>query len=169
MAYKRQGFADGMTLTAEHLKAMEDGIIGAFTGIQYVESAVNGTEEKVNLRDLESGVYMIYGYFSPYKDSNMSIGCNDLVHIIRKDAGTHLMCISPLNAKLTFIEILVDETQPGGHTYTRQNFNLWDIHGLLARVDALENGAVALTDAETGKRYKLSVVNTKLTMEEVTE
>ena len=168
MVYERQGFADDMVLTAAHLKAMENGIIGAYSGIQYIESAING-KEQVHLRDLESGVYRIYGYFSPYRDSNSSIACDDLIHVARKDAGTHIMCISPLNAKITFFEILVDETQPGGHTHTRQNFSLWDLHGLLARVDALENGAVALTDAETGKQYKLAVVNAKLTMEEVSE
>lgn len=141
MAYEKLGLKDGTVLTAAHIAHLEQGIADAYTGIKYVESAVNGEEEKVNLRDLESGVYMIYGYFSPYKDSHMSIGCNDLIHVIRKDAGTHLMCVSPLNAKLTFMEILVDETAPGGHTYIRQNFNLWDLHGLIDRVAALEAAA----------------------------
>jgi len=135
--YEELNLPNGTILTAEHIAHLEAGIKSMYTGIKYVESAVNG-KPKVDLRDLESGVYMIYGYFSPYKDSNISIGCNDLVHVVRKDAGTHLMCISPLNCKLTFFEILVDETNEKGFTYTRQNVNVLDLHALIARVEALE-------------------------------
>lgn len=138
MAYTKQGFADGQTLTAAHLKAMEQGIIDATTGIIRVESYVND-KPIVHLRDLESGVYMLYGYFSPYQnsDSTMPID-NELVHVAHVSAGSHLVCISPLNAKLTFIEILVDEAGYGGHTYTTQNFDMLAINGLLDRVAALE-------------------------------
>lgn len=148
MAYEKLGLQDGEVLTAEHIAHMEAGISEAYTGIKYVESAVNG-KPKVDLRDLESGVYMICGYFSPYKDSNISIGCNDLVHVVRKDAGTHLMCVSPLNCKLTFFEILVDETNPQGYTYSRQNINVLDLYGLISRVEALEQaiaGGVETTE-----------------------
>lgn len=143
--YEKLNIRDGDILTAEHLAHIEQGIAGAYTGIQYVESAVNG-KEKVDLRDLESGVYMIYGYFSPYKDSNISIGCNDLIHVAHKDAGSHIMCISPLNAKITFFEILVDESNAKGFTYTRQSFDMLELHGLIARVEALEQAIATETD-----------------------
>lgn len=107
------------------------------TGIKRVESL--NTEKLVQLRDLETGVYMLYGYFSPYENSDTSMIFNDtIVMISRKDAGTHLMCLTALNCKINFLEILVDETAEKGYTYTRTDINLLDLHGLIARVEALE-------------------------------
>lgn len=178
MAYERQGFVDDMVLTAHHLKLMENGIIDAESGIEYVESAING-KEQVHLRDLESGVYKIYGYFSPFKDSHSSIACDDLIHVARKDAGSHIMCISPLNAKLTFFEILVDETAPGGHTYTRQNFEMFELHALIEKVGNLEelttedktNLVASINNAYTALNEAiddLKKVNGLLTVETIT-
>lgn len=138
MAYTKQGFTDGQTLTAAHLEAMEQGIIDATTGIIRVESYVDD-KPMVHLRDLESGVYMLYGYFSPYQNSDSTIAVdNELVHVARLDAGSHIMSISPLNAKIGFVEILVDEAGYNGHTFTRQSFDMLAINGLLERVAALE-------------------------------
>lgn len=119
-------------------KLDEGGVGGA--GIKRVESMDTSSPEKlVQLRDLESGVYMLYGYFSPHVGSDTTMIFNDaLVSIARKDAGTHLMCLTALNCKINFIEILVDESSPTGYTYTRTDINLLDLHGLIARVEALE-------------------------------
>lgn len=138
MAYKKLNLTDDSVLTAAHLAHFEKGIEEAHTGIIRVESYVHD-KPMVNLRDLESGVYMLYGYFSPYQDSDSTLPIdNELVHVARLSAGSHIMCISPLNAKLTFVEILVDETGYAGHTYTTQNFDMLAINGLLDRVSALE-------------------------------
>ena len=137
MAYEKLNLPDDAILTAEHLAHFEKGIEEAHTGIIRVESAING-KPQVNLRDLESGTYYLYGYFSPYQDSHSSITCEDLVHVAHRNAGSHLMCMSALNAKITFIEILVDENAEGGHTFTRQSFDMLAINGLLDRVAALE-------------------------------
>lgn len=118
---------------------LDDGGVGG-AGIKRVESLDTSSPEKlVQLRDLDSGVYMLYGYFSPYRGSDTSMIFNDtIVSIARKDAGTHLMCLTALNCKINFLEILVDETSPAGHTYKRTDINLLDLHGLIARVEALE-------------------------------
>lgn len=172
MPYIKQNFqtlqSREQPLRAEHLIKMEDGILEAYSGIQRVESYVND-KPMVNLRDLESGVYMLYGYFSPYQDSDSTIAVdNELVHVARLDAGSHIMSISPLNAKIGFVEILVDDAGYHGHTFTRQSFDMLAINGLLDRVAAME-GAISMTDTATGKEYRLTVNNAKLTMEEVTE
>lgn len=141
MPYTKQDFLsmqrNEKPVCAEHLIKMEEGILEAYTGIIRVESAIND-KPQVNLRDLESGTYVLYGYFSPYENSNSSIVCDDLVHVAHKNGGSHLMCMSALNAKITFIEILVDDTVPDGFTFTRQSFDMLAINGLLERVAALE-------------------------------
>ena len=142
MSYTKQEWIDGKTpLDASHFNHMEKGIEDAHTGIIRVESYIDD-KPMINLRDLESGVYMLYGYFSPYANSDSTIAIdNELVHVARLNAGSHIMNISPLNAKLGFVEILVDDTAYGGHTFTRQSFDMLAINGLLDRVAALEAAA----------------------------
>ena len=141
MAYERLNLSNGNVFNAEHLAHLEKGIEDAYTGIIRVESYIND-KPMVHLRDLESGVYMLYGYFSPYQNSDSTIAVdNELVHVARLDAGSHIMSISPLNAKIGFVEILVDEAGYNGHTFTRQSFDMLAINGLLARVEALEAAA----------------------------
>ena len=132
------------TLLMRFVERLDDGGIGGKceTGIKRVESL--DTSNLVQLRDLDTGVYMLYGYFSPYANSDTSMIFNDtIVMISRKDAGTHLMCLTALNCKINFLEILVDETAATGYTYTRTDINLLDLHGLIARVEALEEAANA--------------------------
>ena len=110
--------------------------------IEYVESL--DTNNLVQLRDLETGPKVLYGYFSPYPNSDMSmVFDNTIVIVARKTAGSHLMVLTGLNSKINFLEILVDESAPGGHTFTRTDFNLLDMHGLIARVESLEAGATS--------------------------
>lgn len=127
-------------LTCKLAEKLDGGGVGGSAGIVRIESLDTSTPENlVQLRDLDTGVYMLYGYFSPYvgSDTTMTFD-NALVSISRKDAGTHLMCFTALNCKVNFLEILVDESAPGGHTCTRTDIKLLDLHGLIARVEALE-------------------------------
>lgn len=140
MAYEKLGLADGATLTAEHLAHMEEGIAGAYTGITRVESL--DKTNLVQLRDLTTGLYVLHGYFSPFANSNMSMSFdNTMVVVSRKTAGSHLMVFTGLNAKINFLEILVDSSNEKGFTYTRTDFNMLDMHALIARVEALEAAA----------------------------
>lgn len=98
--------------------------------IEYVESL--DTENLVQLRDLETGPKVLYGYFSPFAGSDTSmIFDNTIVIVSRKAAGSHLFVLTGLNSKINFLEILVDESAPGGHTYTRTDFNLLEMHNAL--------------------------------------
>lgn len=97
------------------------------------------TTKLVNFRDLESGQYLLYGYFSPYENSDISLTAdNSLVSVIRKNAGSHLICLDPLNAKVVFFEILVDETAEKGYQYTRTIIPLLDVNALIEKVGNLD-------------------------------
>lgn len=104
--------------------------------IERIESL--DTENLVNLRDLESGQYLIYGYFSPYANSDISISAdNSLISVVRKSAGSHIICLDPLNAKIVFFEILVDETAEKGFNYTRTIVPVLDVYALIEKVGEL--------------------------------
>lgn len=97
------------------------------------------TTSLVNLRDLESGQYILYGYFSPYVNSDISITAdNSMVSVIRKNAGSHIICLDPLNAKIVFFEILVDETTEKGYQYTRTIIPILEVNELITKVGNLE-------------------------------
>lgn len=113
------------------LGRLETGSTGGACNIPRIETAVND-QPKINLRDLESGTYIIYGYFEPYPNSNISMSAdNSMVSVVKKDAGTHAICLDPLNAKIVFFEILVDETTEKGYTYTRTIIPLLDVYNVL--------------------------------------
>lgn len=137
-------------------------------GIRRVESL--DKENLIQLRDLETGPYVLYGWFSPFPNSDVSMTFdNTIVIVSHKDAGSHLLVLTGLNSKINFLEILVDETNEKGFTYTRTDFVLNDLHGLLSRVDELEKPkeSVSIVDKVTGMTYVLEVINGTLTMSEV--
>ena len=129
MAYEKLNLTDDEILTAEHLAHMEQGIFDADSGIRRIESLdTENPENLVQLRDLESGVYILYGYFSPFRDSHSTLIIdNKLVSVAHLAAGSHLFVFTPLNAKVDFLEILVDETQEGGHTFSRRVIELLEL------------------------------------------
>lgn len=156
--------------------------------IHYIESVIND-QPKINFRSLESGHYIINGYFEPYPDSSLSIACdNSLIHVYRANAGTHVICLDPLNAKIVFFEIMVDESNEKGFTYTRKIVSLLDLETIDNKVTTIDDAATddqyptakavktlvdnaptILTDTSTGTKYSLTVTDGKLIMSEVTE
>lgn len=135
------------------------------TGINRVESLDTTTPGGlVNLRDLETGLYVLYGYFSPFANSDISMTFdNTMVVVSRKTAGSHLLVFTGLNSKVNFLEILVDDTQPGGHTYTRTDFVMLDMHNLISQVGALDG--LSTTDKSTIVAAINELHNTKLSSE----
>lgn len=138
-----------------YLKSLSGGESGGDCQIKRIESL--DTQHLVNLRDLDSGQYIIYGYFSPYENSDISISAdNSMISVIWKAAGSHIICLDPLNAKIVFFEILVDETEPKGYQYTRTIIPLLDLHGLLA-----PDGIIVPSSTEgSNKKFKLKVDDT---------
>ena len=143
----------------EKLNSLKPNESGDTYPIKRIESL--DEENLVNLRDLESGIYILYGYFKPFPGSDSTLIIDDGYYMVaRVAAGSHLLSISPLNFRMTCHEILVDDTNEKGFTYTNTRINLLDIHNAVAEI---ANG-VKLTDHTTGNDYSLYVDNGKLTM-----
>lgn len=105
-------------------------------GIQRVESM--DEQNLVQLRDLTTGLYVLYGYFSPYSNSHMTMTFdNTMVVVTQKTAGSHLLVFTGTNSKVNFLQIMVDSTAAAGYTYTRTDFVLYDMHSLIAKVGEL--------------------------------
>lgn len=92
-----------------------------------------------NLRDLDTGTYVLYGYFQPYAGAPNTLTFeNQQINVARKSAGSHVLVFSTLNSVVTFLEILVDSTAASGFTYSRTNISMLDLHALIAKVGDLE-------------------------------
>lgn len=105
--------------------------------IQRIES-LDETNMK-NLRDLETGSYVLYGYFRPFAGaSNYLPFDNLLVNVYHVDEGSHLFEFSTANSEVNFIEILVDASAEGGHTYSRTAINMLELSGLIAKLGNLD-------------------------------
>lgn len=78
-----------------------------------------------NLRELDSGIYILYGYFNAYPGAASYMPFdNRLVTVEKQAAGSHLFVFQTLNAKVDFHEILVDESETDGFTHTKTEIDL---------------------------------------------
>lgn len=129
MIYEKLNLKNDTILTAAHLAHMEQGIFDADSGIRRIESLrTDSAEDLFQLRDLETGAYVLYGYFSPFPNSHTTIIIdNKLVQVAHLDAGSHLFVFTPLNAKVDFLEILVDDTKENGFTFNKKTIELLEL------------------------------------------
>lgn len=96
-------------------------------GIKPLESL--DEENIMSMRDITDGYYFMTGYFHPYPNSASTLIIDGLfTSVARRDAGSHIMTISPLNFKITCYEILVDDTAADGFTYTKKTVSLLDLY-----------------------------------------
>lgn len=163
MAYEKLNLSDGDVFTAEHVAHIEQGIADADCGIRRI---VNEDKDKrIVLRDLETGVYMLYGYVEPFPDSKVTMTLvNRLVHVVRKTAGSHILCMSPLNAILDFYEVLVDETSEKGFTYTRTQIDLLEMNTIRRTVYLTHPGGEFGTNP-----CEITTANGGMTIDEINE
>ena len=95
------------------------------------------TENIMSLRDVTDGYYLMTGYFHPYPNSPSTLIIDGLLtSVARRDEGSHIMTISPLNFRISCYEILVDDTAEDGFT-----FNSWRV----SLLDLLENANSMVT------------------------
>lgn len=143
MIYEKLNLQNGSILTAEHVAHMEQGIFDADAGIRRIESLkTDTTDDLFQLRDLETGTYVLYGYFSPYRNSHTTIIIdNKLVQVAHLDAGSHLFVFTPLNAKVDFLEILVDDTSESGFTFNKKTIELLELDKIKRTVYLTHPGA----------------------------
>lgn len=112
-------------------KAVYDLFHGVHKDEDFHITRIESVEETgiVNLRELDSGIYILYGYFNAYPDAPTYMPFdNRLVSVEKQTAGSHLFVFQTLNAKVDFHEILVDETAEGGFTHTRTQIDLLAMH-----------------------------------------
>lgn len=158
------------------------------TPIKYIESL--DKDDLINLIDLESGTYVLHGYFHPFAGSKTTctFSNNLIVSIIAKNSGTHGQVLYPINNTVQFFSIMVDDTADGGYVFDRINVSLNDLQALVSEVGSLdqlitsdktsivaaindvaknESESFCLIDTNTERVYKFQVINGKLTMQEV--
>lgn len=100
--------------------------------IQRIESLDDSN--LMNLRDLDSGTYILYGYFTPYPGAPDSISIdNCFAAAVHLNAGSHVMVYNPRNFKIECYEVLVNESAPDGFTYTKDIISLLELNDLLNR------------------------------------
>ena len=110
---------------------------GGDCNIQRIESL--DETNLVNLRDLESGSYVLYGYFTPYSGAPETFTIDNCFSaVVHLNAGSHVMVYNPRNFKLECYEVLEDETAPDGFTYTREIVSMMELTGLVERIEGLE-------------------------------
>lgn len=113
--------------------------------IPYIESL--DESNLANLRALDTGTYVLYGYFYPYPGAADTLTCdNTLVSVKKLSAGSHVLVFNPLNCKVNFVEILVDDTADSGFTYSVQLIDMRDLNTLIAMAGSLDE----LTTTEKG-------------------
>ncbi len=106
-------------------------------GIRRLESL--DTDNMVSMRDIESGYYLMHGYFEPYPNSDTTVILDTMcVSVVRIDEGSHLMAFSPLNFKIRCYEILVDDTVEDGFVFNSWRIDLLNLEPLPAKVGTLE-------------------------------
>lgn len=118
------GTYDGSSAVTINIPTGGEG--GSNAPITYVESLDDSNLK--NLRDLDSGTYILYGYFTPYPGAPDSItidGC--LSAAVHLNAGSHVMVYNPRNFKIECYEVLEDESAPDGFTYTREIISLLEL------------------------------------------
>lgn len=127
-------------MAREALDAVGSGS-GGTCSIQRIESL--DESNLVNLRDLESGSYVLYGYFTPYSGAPESFTIdNCFAAVVHLNAGSHVMVYNPRNFKLDCYEVLVSEDTADGYTYTKVSVSMLDVSTLL------ENGGGSIQYAK---------------------
>lgn len=114
--------AEARELAQQALDAAGSGS-GGDCNIQRIESLDDSNLK--NLRDLDSGAYILYGNFTPYSGSEDSITIdNCFAAAVHLNAVSHVMVYNPRNFKIDCYEILDNE---GSYTYTKDSISMLDL------------------------------------------
>lgn len=93
-------------------------------GITYIESM--DSSNPVNLRDLDSGSYVLYGKFKPHagSSSNLTFSSKLNVSIVKSTSYSSVMVFYPVGAQVQYMKITDD-------SYERTNISLLDMYNTL--------------------------------------
>lgn len=125
--------------------------------IQKIEST--DQSNMVSIRSIDSGTYILYGYFKPYvgTDSTMTFSSNLLVNILKGDTESHVQVFYPYNNCVQYLKI-TDSSYERKDTYLGNLMSKTD--------DVIINSS---TEGST-KKFKITVDDTgTIAATEVTE
>lgn len=88
-------------------------------------------QNMADLRSIESGIYVLYGYFRPFPGSPTTVTIDNALAIVaQRTAGSHLLVFYALNFKQTLIEVMVDTTNSYGFTYKKTELELMNLSSI---------------------------------------
>lgn len=104
MPYQKLNMKNGDTLNAEHVEHMEEGIASA-SGVTRVENT--DSENKIPLRSLDSGMYILYGYFTAYEGCTKAFSFSaDMIAAVLKETDTsYVQIFYPKGNAIQYLEI----------------------------------------------------------------
>ena len=111
----------------------------AKTGIRRIESP---SKDPVNLRDLDSGCYVLYGKFRPFAGSTtgLSFSSDLMVNIIKKTSLTSVQVFYPVNNCVQFLAITDD-------TYERTNVYLNELDAKIGDIETALDEIITLQES----------------------
>jgi len=136
-------------------KYVDDNTLGQT--IQKIEST--DQSNMVSIRSIDSGTYILYGYFKPYvgADSTMTFSANLLVNILKGDTESHVQVFYPYNNCVQYLKIT-------DNSYERKDTYLGN---LMSKTDDV---IINSSTEGSSKKFKITVDDTgAITATEVTE
>lgn len=114
--------------------------------IKYVESL--DKSNKLDLFSMESGTYVLYGYFTPYPNGTTTLTFSKL-QLVSISAGSVSTCVQvfypPYNA-IQYLNIWADETLETGYDYERKDAKLY-------YMEDTRNKATVIDETVTDEQY----------------
>ena len=105
--------------------AVAEAVATVDTKIKYVESL--DKSNKLDLFSMESGTYVLYGYFTPYPNGTTTLTFSklQLVSISKGSLSTCVQVFYPPNNAIQYLNIWADETLETGYDYERKDAKLY--------------------------------------------
>ena len=115
--------------------------------VQKIESL--DETNKVSIRSLDSGSYVLYGYFVPYEGttSTMTFSDNVLVNVVKDSAESHAQIFYPYNNCVQYLKIT-------DTTYDRKNIYLNNL------VSSGDDVIISSSTEGSTKKFKIAVDDT---------
>lgn len=114
MAYEKLNLKNDDTLDETHIAHMEEGIASA-SGVTRIENT--DSENKIPLRSLESGMYILYGYFTAFEGSTaaFTFSADMIAAVLKQSSISYVQVFYPKGNAIQYLEISDED-------YSRQDF-----------------------------------------------
>ena len=134
------------------LKTLEESMIpdsiARVSNLTQTVQKIESTDQSnmVSIRSIDSGTYILYGYFKPYAgaDSTMTFSSNLLVNILKGDTESHVQVFYPYNNCVQYLKIT-------DSSYERKDMYL---NSLMSKSDDV---VISSSIEGSTKKFKLTV------------